>query len=91
MLVCLVWLTSRFANGLFYLLAITGLVGSFSDRVLSFVIVSQLFDIRSVWQSFSLVGRIIGGCELSFGCLVSNCAFSSNCILLVVSFISEGV
>ena len=86
--------TSRLASDLFFLLAISGLLGSFSDRILSFATVSQFFDMisfSSVWQSFSFVGNISGGCVLSFGCLFSSCVLFSNCILSVVSFISDRV
>ena len=68
-------LTSKFASDLFFLLAINGLSGSCSDRVLSFATVSQFFEMISfslVWQSFSFVGKISGGCGSLFGCFVSS-------------------
>ena len=79
-------LTSRLASDLFFLLAIIGLFGSFSERVFF-----EMISLSFVWQSFSFVGNISGGCVLLLGCLFSNSVLFSNCILFVVSFISDGV
>ena len=87
-------LTSKLASDLFFLLPIIGLSGSISERVLSLATVSQFFEMISfnfVWQSFSLVGSISGGCGLLFGCLFSSSVLFSNFIWFVVSFISDGV
>ena len=87
-------LTSKLASDLFFLLAINGLSGNFSERMLSFATVSQFFEMISfsfVWQSLSSVGKISGGCVSLLSCLVSSSVLFSNLIWFVVSFISDGV